>query len=239
MHVARVVAALAALTGGVFAQAQQTNHLELKIDSSNRTLTVSAESRVTAEPEIAILHIGFETQPMDAKAAYAAGAKLSNQIVSAIKQAGVEDSAIRSESQTLAPVDWRTRKFKLEQQWVVKVQPSRAAEILDLAIAAGASDSGNIEWTVNDEKALEDQAIEKAAARAMSDAAVLAKGMGVKLGNLIYTTNRTASELPALGYAEANFAGGLYRKQNAAPPLAIEPHKVSRSASVYAVYAIE
>src|SRR5208337_4280523 len=65
--------------------AQQTSQVQLKIEANNRTLTVSADGRVTADPEIAILHIGFETKPLDAKAAYAAGAKTSNEIVAALK----------------------------------------------------------------------------------------------------------------------------------------------------------
>jgi len=245
MNVARVVATLAALGTSALAGAQQTSQVVLKIESSNRTLTVSADARVTAEPEIAILHIGFEGQPSDAKSAYASGTKLSNQIVAAIKQAGIEESAIRSESQSLEPWDQKNHKFKLRQTWVVRVPPARAAEILDVAVTAGATDSGQIEWTVNDEKALEDQALEKATARVRSDASVLATGMGEKLGKLVYVTNRVSTEA-AFGYAGRNFAGlaSLNEKvsayeQRSAPPLAIEPHKVSRTATVYAVYAIE
>jgi uncharacterized protein YggE len=242
MNVARIVAVFAAFAGGLFSAAQQTSQVELKIEPSNRTLTVSAEARVTAEPEVAILHIGFETQPSDAKAAYAAGAKLSNEIVSAIKQAGIAESAVRSESQSLEPWEGRNHKFKLRQNWVVKVPPERAAEILDNAVSAGATDSGQIEWTVNDEKALDDQALEKAAARARADAAVLANGMGAHLGVLVYVTNHIAKEenVGIYGYADKNIAGGLWSPQRApAPPLAIEPHKVSRAAGVYAVFAIE
>lgn len=242
MKVARIVAASAALAGGVFAAAQQTSQIELKIEPSNRTLTVSADARVTVEPEIAVLHIGFATQPLEAKAAYAEGAKISNQVVGAIKQAGIEDSAIRSESQTLQPWEGKNHKFRLQQTWVVKVPPARAAEILDIAITAGATDSGQIEWTVNDEKSLEDQALEKAAARAKADAAVLANGMSAHLGALVYVTNHIGGQGNAgsYGYADANFAvEAETKRKEPAPPLAIEPHKVSRMASVYAVFAIE
>ena len=58
------------------AAAQQTGQVQLKIDPANRTLTVTAENQVTVDPDLAILYVGFQTQPSDAKAAYAAGAKL-------------------------------------------------------------------------------------------------------------------------------------------------------------------
>lgn len=243
MHGKQAIAALALLAGCITAGAQQATQVQLKIEPSNRTLTVSAEERVTADPEIAILHIGFETQPSDAKTAYAAGAKTSNDIVAALKQAGIPETSIRSESQHLDSIGYKSHKFKLVQQWTVKTPPERAAEILDVAVSAGATDSGQIDWTVQDVKALEDQALEKAAARAKADAAVLARGMGVQLGPLVYVTNEVSGlrEIPMNGRNFSAFApmsaGVMGRERD--QPLAIEPRKVSRTASVYAVFAIE
>lgn len=218
--------------------AQRLSDLQLKIDSSNRTLAVGAEQRVTAEPDIAVLHIGFETPISDAKSAYAAGAKASNQIISAIRHAGIPESDIRSEAQSLDPIDFKAHRFRLTQYWAVKVPPTRAAEILDIAISAGATDSGRIEWTVADEKALEDQALQQAAARARSDAEALARGMGVRLGPLAYVSNQVSGPTVPITYEQTNFAADRVGAA-LAPPLAIEPHKVSRTATVYAVFAIE
>jgi uncharacterized protein YggE len=190
MFFKQAIAAFALAAGCAAAVAQQASQVQLKIEPSNRTLTVTAEERVTDDPEIAILHIGFETQPSDAKSAYAAGAKISNDIIARLKQAGIQESAIRSESQKLISFDSRARKYKLIQHWTVKTPPERAAEILDIVVAAGGTDSGEIEWTVNDEKSLEDQALVKASTRAREKAAVIAKGMGVHLGALEHFSGR-------------------------------------------------
>lgn len=217
--------------------AQQPGQPQLKIDSTNRTLTVAANDRVTAEPEIAILHVGFDTQLQDAKAAYAEGAQTSNAIIAAIKGAGIPESAIRSESQFLNR-DWsKPHKFKLTQQWTVKVPPERAAEILDIAVSAGATNSGEIDWTVKDERALEVQALDKAAARARLNAETLAKGMGVKLGALVYVSNEVNPIVMPRPLMANSFAMAKTADQSA--PLAIEPRKVSREATVYAVFSIE
>jgi uncharacterized protein len=245
MFVFRSTAAGLLLCAGITAFAQQTSQVQLKVDTSNRTLTVSAEERVTAEPEIAILHIGFQTPPSDAKGAYAAGSKDSNQIIGAIKQAGISDSSIRSESQRLEAVDYKAHKFRLVQSWVVRVPPVRVAEILDIAVNAGATESGQVEWTVEDEKVLEDKALDKAATRAKSDAAVLAKGMGVELGKLVYASNRIMASEAVNKFGYANFAGNVNASiiggggGGAPSPVAIEPHKVSRMATVYAVYSVQ
>jgi hypothetical protein len=237
MPVKQAIAAFALLAGCVAAIAQQTSQVQLKIEPTNRTLTVSAEGRVTVDPDVAILHIGFQTQPTDAKSAYAGGAKISNDIINALKQAGIPETSIRSEWQRLDSASGKPHKFTLVQQWTVKTPPERAAEILDIAVAAGATDSGQIDWTVQDERALEDQALDQAAARARADAAVLAKGMGVHLGALIYVTNQISEQRFVAAYANNGAPGGAF----AAPPmtLAIEPRKVSREAAVYAVFAIE
>lgn len=219
-----------------FAAAQQTTQPQLKVDSSNRTLTVTATDSVSVEPDLAVIHIGFDTQPEDAKSAYADGARASNAIIAAVKQAGIAESDIRSESQYLdRDYSNKQHKFVLRQQWTVKVPPARAAEILDIAVTAGATDSGQIDWTVKDEKALEAQALEKATARARANAEVLAKGMAVHLGSLIYVSNTMSA--PQIIRPMPMMA---MRTANAAPqPLSIEPHQVSREATVYAVFAIE
>ncbi len=238
MNFFRILAVSTAMAVALSAGAQQVTQPQMSVTQTNRTLTVSASDSVSVEPEVAILHIGFETQPASAKDAYASGAQTSNAIIDALKQAGVAESAIHSESQYLQR-DYsvpKSHKFILRQQWTVKTTPKRAAEVLDAAITAGANSSGQIEWTVNDERALENQALDKAAARARADAAELAKGMGVRLGALIYVSNNLSESVRPLVMSRAYSAGVAAPPP---PPLAIEPQKVTRSASIYAVYAIE
>jgi uncharacterized protein YggE len=241
MNGKHALAALAFLTGTVVF-AQQASQPQLKIDSSNRVITVSAEEIVSVEPDLAIVHIGFESKVADAKAAYADGSRTSNAIVAALKQTGLPDTDIRSESQRLEPVDPKNHKFKLVQTWTVKTPPERAAEILDAAISAGATDSGDIDWTVQDIHALEDTALDRATTRVRSDAAVMAKAGGAKLGSLLFVTNQV-SELGARSRANEAYTAqldfGANKMRAAAPPIAVEPRKVSRTASVYAVFAIE
>lgn len=243
MQAIRALAAFGLLALTLPAPAQLPSQPQIKIDTANRVLTVTASERISVDPELAILHIGFETKPMDAKTAYADGSRTSNAIVSALKQAGLRDTAIRSESQSIEPVDAKNHKFKLVQTWTVRTPPERAAEILDAAVSAGATDSGGIEWTVQDIRSLEDQALDHAAARAHSDAAILAKASGAKLGTLVYLTSQV-QDFHAGGGGGGNLDGydanfDTRSRGAVAPPLAIEPRKVSRQATVYAAFAIE
>lgn len=215
--------------------AQESSQPQLQIGPTNRTLSVSANDSVSVDPDLAILHIGFDTPLEDAKAAYADGAQTSNAIIGALKQAGVAETAIRSESQYLDSDSTKPHKFRLTQRWTVRVAPEKAAEILDVAITAGANSSGEIEWTVKDERALEEKALDQAANRARENAEVLAKGMGVRLGSLIFVSNQLTSPIRPMPMLRT-FAAKAADNQ---PPLAIEPNKVTREASVYAIYSIE
>ncbi|HWA94982.1 MAG TPA: SIMPL domain-containing protein [Terracidiphilus sp.] len=226
------------LAAGTFAIAQQPSQPDLKIDSANRTLSVTATDEVSVEPEVAVLHIGFETAPTDAKSAYAEGSRRSNAIMTALKQAGIAEGDIRSQSQYLAPdyTNPKQHKYKLTQQWTVKCSPERAAEILDIAVDAGATSSGQIDWEVKDEKALQQKALDKAAARARENAASLAKGMDVALGRLLYVSNQESGGVAPRPMMVRAFA--MKTSDNTAP-LAVEPQKVTSQATVYAVFAIE
>ena len=63
----QIMATFALLAGSVAAAAQQTSQVQLKIEPTNRTLTVSAEDQVSVDSDLAILHVGFQTPPTDAK----------------------------------------------------------------------------------------------------------------------------------------------------------------------------
>jgi uncharacterized protein YggE len=236
MQISRIAIAAVALLAAGPCFAQMAVQPQINIAQSNRTLSVSAEGRVTAEPEIAILHVGFETKPQDAKSAYADGAATSNAIIAALKQAGIAERAIRSESQYLQRDYTTAHKFKLVQSWTVKAPAARAAEMLDTAITAGANSTGEIEWTVNDPKALDAQALEQASKAAQEEASALAKGTNVRLGPLVYVSKSQAPQAMPIRMSQGVMA---MAKANNAPPLAIEPQQVIRTATVYAVYAIE
>ncbi len=236
MSIRQAIAVLVLMSCRAAAYAQQPTQIQLKIDSANRTLTVSAEGEVSVDHEVPIIQNKNTTLPASAKDAYAQGAKTSNEIIDALKQAGIAETSIHSEWQRLDNVNGKPHKFTLEQQWTVRTTPARAAEILDIAIGAGANDSGQIDWTVAEMQALEDQALDRASSRARAEAAALATGMGVHLGALIYVTNQvSAAEFYPRSYAMQAAPDAAL----ATPPLAIEPHKVSSTATVYAVFAID
>lgn len=245
----RLLAAAAliiAATGSLSSVAQN-----IQVNKDNRTIAVTATDKATSDADVAMVSVGFSLFAPDAQSAYAQGSKLSNAIADALKHAGIPDKAMQSESQSLQRTEFgegdkstgqerAQKQFTLEQSWKVKAPAADAAQVLHIAIEAGANNSGHIDWELNDRNALEARAAEKALVRARAIAEQMAKGLNAHLGSLVYASN----QVPYTGIQRAmmNSMAETVSVTNGAsppPPLAIKPQQIEESATVYAVFAIE
>jgi uncharacterized protein len=235
------VIAACSLSFAVSALAQK-----IEVSKDNRTIAITATDKVTAIADQATVHIGFIAYGPDSNTAYSTGSRISNAIVKALKASGVPDEAIQSETQAVTPVqpyqvekltpaERAQRQFQVNQSWTVKTAADDAAKKLDVAVKAGANQSGQIDWGFRDENAPETAAVAKALKKARAQAEQMAAGMNIKLGALLYASNEVQPSGPR----------PLVRAMSAAPamdkvqPLAINPRELEKVASVYAVFAIE
>jgi uncharacterized protein len=220
----------------------------VQVNSANRTIAITATDKVTVLADIASVHVGFIAYGPDSDAAYANGSRLSNAIVKALTTAGIPNDAIESENQNVSPVqeyqvdkltpaEKAQRKFQVTQSWTVRTNAADAAKTLDLAVRAGANQSGQIDWSLKDENAAQAEAAAKALQRARTVAGEMAKSLNVKLGPLLFASNETQAE-PVRPLMRAMSVNGLMDKAPT-PPLAINARQIEKSATVYAVFAIE
>jgi uncharacterized protein len=238
---------LAAFALGAAALTATANAQTIQISKENRTIAITATAKVQAMADIATVHIGFIAYGPDSDAAYANGSRISNAIVKSLTVAGIPNDAIESENQNVSPVqeyqidkltpaEKAQRKFQVTQSWTVRTLAADAAKTLDLAVKAGANQSGQIDWSLKDENTPQAEAAAKALQRARTVAEEMAKGLNTRLGALLYASNETQAEPPR----------PLMRAMAGAPtaalmvaPLAINPRQIEKSATVYAVFAIE
>jgi uncharacterized protein len=220
----------------------------IQVNKENRTTAVTATDKVIAMADTATVHIGFITYGPDKDAAYASGSTLSNAIVKALTASGVPSDAIESENQNVSPVqDYQVdkltpaekaqRKFQVTQSWTVRTNAADAARVLDVAVKAGANQSGQIDWGLKDENASQAEAAAKALQRARTVAGEMAKGLNARLGALLYASNETEAE-PPRPLMRAMPPPPMAAAQ-AIQPLAINPRRIEKSATVAAVFAIE
>jgi uncharacterized protein YggE len=220
----------------------------ITVSKENRAIAITATDSVTVMADVATVHIGFVAYGVDHDSAYAAGSATSNSVIGALKTAGVPADAIESENQNLAEIqpyqlnqlpdaEKAKRKWQLSQSWTVRTNADDAARVLDIAVKAGANQSGSIDWSLKDENAPQAQAAGKALQRARTVAEEMAKGLNVKLGVLIFASNETQAEpiRPVMARMTAMAAPAAPPP----PPLAINPRRIEKTATVYAVFAIE
>jgi uncharacterized protein YggE len=231
------------LAQGASGQVNQT----LNINKDNRTITITASDSASAMADQAVVHIGYQAYGEDETAAYAEGSKRSNAITDALAAAKVPAESIESEDQNLQPLNdyemknpsaaLRNMKFRITQSWNVRTSPEEAAKVLDIAVKAGANQSGSIGWEMKDASLLEAAAAGKALAKAQAMAARMGEGLHVKIGSLLYASNQ----------AQEVVARPMMMRAMAAPmgappptkPLSISARHVERSATVFAIFAIE
>ncbi len=238
----RISLALVVLVAAATATCAQT----LKVDKSNRTIEVTDSASAHAMADIAILHLGYTVYGPTSKDAYAKASETSNAIADALKKAGIPDGHIQSisqsvqetqtyENQNLTPAERVQRKYRAEQTWTVRLPAKEAAKILNLAVEAGANNSGDIDWQLANPDALEAEAAARALAHDKQIAAAMAKGLGVTLGPLLYASNQAQQRVifPMMA------AQSLAIKKVAVRPLAIDPQRIAQSATIRAIFAIQ
>ncbi len=222
-----------------------------------RTISVTGTAQVTADADLAVVHVGYKLYAADAKTAYANALDTSNAIMQALTASGVAKSAIESTSQVLEHTqpyeiqrfpndrqDWEQRQFTVTQSWTIRVKPGDAAGALNTAINAGANESGWIQWIVNDPSALQARASADATANAHAIAEQVAQKSGVHLGQLVSVTENQGGG-PFMGNGLGSGYGmgtGIVAGNLPMQPgqqLAINSRRVEYTVGVYAVYSIE
>ena len=232
-----VAAGLMACAGG---RAQQ-----VQVNKDNRTVAVTATERVVVMADIATVHVGFLVYGKDKDTAYATGTQTSSAIIKALADAGVPSESIESDSQSIQPVenfqvermapgDAAQRRFQVQQSWLVRADAASAAHVLDVAVLAGANQSGQVDWSLKDESAPTADAAARAIQRAHEVAAQMVQGFGGKVGALLYAANESESStvrpVPMMA---------MHRAANASEPLQINPRRIEKSVTVRAIFAIE
>jgi uncharacterized protein len=220
---------------------------QIQVSKDNKTISVSTTEEASALADTAVVSIGFNSFGKDQDGTYAAATETSNAIISAITASGVAKDAIQSQEQNLTPLnpeDFQNKtryaegmRFQFSQRWQVTVPADQAAHLLQEAITHGANNSGGIDWQLKNDDALQAEAAQKALSHARNIAEHMAQGLGAKLGALLYASNQVPV-VGGIGPRMYAMAAAPVEKRSLTP-LAISPDRITRSATVSAVFAIE
>lgn len=157
------------------------------------TISVSAEGKVNAKPDIAQMNFSVVTRGTNVATITTENTRKMNAVITAIKSTGVEDKDIRSTTYYLNPeYDYSDNAtpnkiigYSLEQGVEAKVrQIDKSGDVVQKATTAGANQIGQVNFTIDEPEQLKSQARELAFTKAKEKAATLARQAGVRLGKI-------------------------------------------------------
>ncbi len=239
--------ALAAATAGTGLYAQQ-----VQVSPANRTIAVTATEEAERRADTAVVHIGFQLFAANSDEVNEHAGRASQAVMHALTGLGIAKDSIESDQQSTGPVpeyqvnqmpteDRMQHKFVATQSWSVRVPAADASKTLAAAVAVGANQSGNIDWTVADEASLSAEAAGRALHHAQQIAEQMASGLHARLGPLVYASN----EAEPLRVLPMQLRKGQTPEvsMNSAMAQIVElklgPPMVKRSATVSAVFSIQ
>lgn len=222
---------------------------QIQVSKDNKTIAITTSDEASAVADTAVVSIGFQSYGKEQQETYDDAARTSNAIVSALTAAGISKDAIESADQGISPLEpmgdenkaryAQGLRFQFHQGWRVTVGAADAAKVLQTAVTAGANNSGDVEWRLKDDQVLLAQAAQKALQHAQEIASSMAAGLKVRLGPLVYASNQVPERPMPIAMARMESLSAPAKIGRPTQPLAMSAQKVSRSATVYAVFAVE
>ncbi|MCR4280010.1 MAG: SIMPL domain-containing protein [Candidatus Komeilibacteria bacterium] len=156
-------------------------------------VSVNAQSKVFARPDIAQVTFGVQTPTRkQANEAVKEGNATMNKVIAALREAGIEEQDIQTTQYSLNPMySWpngeqRLDGYQLYQQVSVKIRDlAIIGKSIESAANAGANQVGSIGFTIDDKETLKAQARAEAVAKAKDKAAAIQSESGIELGDIV------------------------------------------------------
>lgn len=205
-----------------------------------RTIDVSATGTASADPDVALVRLAVEARADSADAAREQVAADVATMRDALRGLGVPDDAVTTTTFFVGP-DYDYREggreltgYRAVHAFSVESDVDRAGEVIDAAVASGATQVQGVQFTLSDEtrSELRGQALSAAMASARGDADTIASAAGVTLGPL--QSASTADVGYPRPYAVRAEAGG-----DSGSSTVVEPGPVEVTASVQVSYGVQ
>ncbi|WP_147532825.1 SIMPL domain-containing protein [Bacillus marasmi] len=166
---------------------QETNSKK----SGHYQMTVRGNGEVAVRPDQAKLTVGVVTENQNLEDAQRENALLSNRVIQAIKQHGIEDRFIKTSHYSIQPlydyVGGKSvfRTYQVDHQIEVTVRDIRKVGLIyEVAIKNGANRGGNVQFIVSNPDIYYRQALRKAVLNASEKAEEIARTIGAVINKL-------------------------------------------------------
>lgn len=176
------------------------------------TVTVQGSATQRVKPDTVAFTVGVETQAADVRTAFDANAKRVADMIAALKDKGVGAEEIQTSNLDVGTVhsdEGRPIGYRVANLVTVRrSDPASAAELLQVALEAGANQVGSLQFLVADPAAGQRRGLELAFQDARAKAEALASFAGRSLGDVVCLAEEAGHSgqplrMRTMGYAEA------------------------------------
>lgn len=209
-----------------------------------RTLNVSGSGQISLTPDIAYIYVGVHTENPSASDAMAENNRKTQEMIDALKEAGVDEKDIRTTNFSIWPMDrydpdtnlpTGEKVYSVDNTVYVTVRDlAKLGDLLDTLVTAGANTINSIAFDVADKTEAIKQARAAAVKNGKEQAQELAGEAGVTLGEITSISFYEGSPSPVLdGYGKG---GGGAEAPMAVP---IQPGQITLTVTVSMTYEIK
>jgi uncharacterized protein YggE len=209
-----------------------------------RTLNVNGTGQIFLSPDIAYIYIGVHSEEATAADAVTANNEETQQVIEALKAAGVEAKDIRTTNFSIWPNQQYgpdgqptgTRYVVDNSVFVTVRELDNLGDLLDAAVSAGANSINSIQFDVADKTDALKKAREEAVKDAKAQAQELADVAGMDLGEVQSISFYDSAPMP---YMDSYGKGGGGAAVSEAAAVPIQPGQLTLTVTVSMSYAIK
>ena len=190
---------------------------ELVVSPGNTVLTVNAEGKTSAKPDLAVFTAGVATTGKTAGEALSANSTAMNRVIQALKRSGIAERDIQTSNLSLNPVyGSRERSANALEQELPPILGYRAnntvtvkqrkieqfGKVIDTLVSAGANQVSGPSFQMDDPETALDEARVEAIGKARERAELYAKAAGLHVVRILsISEGGSYSPRPPVAYA--------------------------------------
>lgn len=175
-----------------------------RADRPERTITVEAQGKVNAAPDVAETTMGMIAEGKSVAEAQEKNTAVMNKLMGRLKDMGVASGDIRTSNYSVYPQYNYTEEkgqelvgYQVSQQVTVKIRDvSKSGAILGLAGEVGANSVSGLSFVMDDPDAYRAEARMMALRKARQKALVLSRALGVRIVNVASYTEYEGGVTP-------------------------------------------
>ena len=183
---------------GIFNKVKEGRYIGQDVEVKN-TITVTGTGEVYAKPDLAIVSFTVKTEAKSVAEAMEENTEKMNAVIGFMKAEGIEEKDLKTTNFNIYPryeyyekedIEMWPRPegqrvlvgYEITQSLQIKIREMESVgDIIQLATGAGANQVGSLNFTIDDQDELKNQAREEAIKEAKEKAQELASQLGIKL----------------------------------------------------------